>query len=299
METIFLNVNNIVEGSNNSRLNYKFANQLLLKNHNKIALKSINMYYSWFNINESLYQNNSFQYKWWDENGELTQIFDVVIPDGNYSIATLNEFLRKVMFTNKHYLTILNTSTNEIDNVFFIELTDNETYYKFQINLGYMPDAGSYSTLFGYSQPVGVNWMIPDIGSTPQIIIQSTNNFQKLIGFSPGTYPSTIKNSSERILGNLIPQIDPVSTVLMTCNLVTNSYTYPDNLLYSFVNTSAFGASLRSEPSILSFSNINAGSYTSCSIQFFDQENRPMQILDPQMTITLILDLTNEIEDEK
>jgi hypothetical protein len=300
METIFLNVNNIIEGSKNSRLNYKFANQLILKKNCKIALKSLNMYYSWFNINSNLYQNNTFQYKWWDENGDLTVVVDVVIPDGNYSVSTLNEYLRKVMYSNKHYLKLEKTgSPGEFDDVYFIELTDNETFYKFQVNLGYMPDSTSYNTIYGYTQPTGATWSLPDTGSPPQIIFPSSNNFYKLLGFTPNTYPLTVTNSSVRLLGDIVPQIDPVSTILMTCNMVTNEYTVPDNLLYSFVNTSAFGSSLRSEPSILSFSNVNAGSYTGCQIQFYDQDYRPMEILDPQMTITLILDLTNSIEDEK
>ena len=89
---IILNKNNI-NNNFNSELRYEFNKPHTFQKGDTIAVSHINLFYSWFNITK-VYNNNKFQYVWWDINGELTDIIDVVIPDGYYSINTLNEFLQ-------------------------------------------------------------------------------------------------------------------------------------------------------------------------------------------------------------
>ena len=58
MIVIVLNQNNLVPDGQNNKLVYKFPNSVLFKN-NSIAVSSVSMYYSWFNIS-SIYNNNKF-----------------------------------------------------------------------------------------------------------------------------------------------------------------------------------------------------------------------------------------------
>jgi len=63
MRTIVLNQTNIVNLNNgNNQLVYKFPNSVLFSG-TSIAVSSVSMYYSWFNISTSL-QNNNFSYTW-------------------------------------------------------------------------------------------------------------------------------------------------------------------------------------------------------------------------------------------
>jgi len=51
--TIVLNQNNLINNENNTFV-YKFPNSVQFPNH-QIAVQSISMYYSWTNINTSIY----------------------------------------------------------------------------------------------------------------------------------------------------------------------------------------------------------------------------------------------------
>ena len=60
MRTLILNSSNIVPGTNNSILSYEFVGGgITLKKGQKLALASLQMYYSTFNIT-ALNKNNSF-----------------------------------------------------------------------------------------------------------------------------------------------------------------------------------------------------------------------------------------------
>jgi hypothetical protein len=305
METVFLNSNNIVANSQNSVLSFNFSSNVTFGKNTKIALKSVDMYYSWFNVSKN-YNNNTFQYKWWNSEGILDDIFTVVIPDGNYSIDLINEALQNEMVKNKHYVTDSSSGTNSA--VYFLELIANSTMYKFQMNCYYMPSLDEMNNGYkDYVKPVGATWSYPkdpnntydvinfpesapDSGSTPQVIIMN-NEFSKLIGFKSGTYPSTLKTTKSSNIGELIPEIDPVSTMLVTCNLVNQKYAYPKNLLYGFSNNATqFGGVISFEVNQYSWCNVSSGVYKNISIQIYDQNYNSLNILDPQMTIALIID---------
>jgi hypothetical protein len=286
METVFFNNSNIVNRANN-QLVYRFTNTTKFKNA-KIALKSISMYYSWFNISED-YSNNQFQYTWFDNTGVLNQTITVHIPSGSYSIETLNEYFQSQMIANGHYVT--RTVNSQVSNIYFFELVSNSTFYKFQINSYPMPTSVQNDATYQYTKPVGATWIYPAVATTPQIIIQTTNNFKTLLGFLPGSYPPVVQQTKYDVLGQEVPQIDPVSSLLLTCSLVNQRYSYPNTILYSFVNNaSSFGSTLTSEPNALSWARIADGSYNEISLSIIDQSFNNISILDPMMVIALLID---------
>ena len=69
--TITLTANNIINqsGTNqNNLLRYSFPTTAVFDNH-EIALTAVSIYYAWFNIDKSLYNNNTFYYYWLYEEG--------------------------------------------------------------------------------------------------------------------------------------------------------------------------------------------------------------------------------------
>jgi hypothetical protein len=285
MNTIFLNASNITN-IDNTQLTYNFPTTTQFKAGTVVAIQAINMFYSWFNINASLYNNHQFTYKWWDASGLLTETFTVTIDDGNYSIDTLNEALQNKLFLNKHYVT--KTVSGTTNTLYFIEFISNDTKYKYQLNSYYMPTAAENTSGYQYVKPVGATWNFPVTGSTTQLTILN-NNFSKLIGFSPGTYPVAVDNKKNSIVGDIIPQIDPVSSVLMSCTLVGSKYSFPETILYSFTHSEPFGGLININPPQYSWANVKSGQYTSFTITFYDQNFSRMQILDPQMVIALVI----------
>lgn len=277
---ILLNSSNVVAGSDNSKYEYKFPVPKLM-NNSSIALHSLQLYYSWFNINAALYNNNTFVYKWWNSNRVLKN-FTVTIPDGFYTIETLNLYVQSEFLKNGHYL----YDTIEKKNIFYIEFISNATYYSIQLNILPMYATGTKPSHITKQN----TWALPDNQETPIVIIPSTGNFKDLLGFTPASYPPTTQNTLYQHLSDYTPQLSPVSSVIMRCNLVQNDYALPNDVLYSFTSgTAGFGDIINEKPNELYFSKIPNGSFNSIQISFYDQNFNSMHILDPQLLITLLI----------
>ena len=278
---IILNSSNVVEDTGNSIYRYTFKNgDVNFTDTDKIAISSINIYNSWYNIHQAYYNNANFQYVWFDASGNLTDVRQVTIPDGYYNVKTLNEFLHSKLYANQHYLT--NTETGKV--VYHFELIDNATYYSIQLNVYPMT-----SDISGYALPSGSTWILPSTAATPQFTVQD-NGFKNIIGFTPGSYPTTPTSINQSFLSNFTPVIEPVASLNILCNLVNNSLSYPNNLISSFTaNNTAFGAMIDVQPSTLLYMNINSGLYSYLEIQLLDQNFRRVPILDSQVNFTISL----------
>jgi len=189
MRTLIVNSSNVVANTNNSVFKYNFpAGNVEFMKGQKLALGSIQMYYSTFNITAAQ-GNNSVSYVWVDGR-EIT----ITIPDGFYEIATLNDFLHFVMVQQGHYL--LDSAGNYY---YFITLVVNSSTYQidvncFPISLATYPVAtysiGTYtaSTITTSSPTTPVLWSRPTSPITPMFRVLATN-FRNIVGFQAGYYP--------------------------------------------------------------------------------------------------------------
>ena len=282
MPTIILNNTNIVNSGNN-KLVYKFQGGGVNFRNNDIALANISLYYSWYNINASLYKNNTFQYKWVDGTTH-----SVNIPDGYYSISSLNAYLESVMVNNTHYL--IDIASGNF--VYYIQLESNETFYAIQLNEYTSPLPATIGVTYNY--PVGATWTLPVSSTTPQLIILpfTTSTFGNLIGFSAGSYPSTFPYTSGTYsaISNITPELQPISAVIITCSLITNPFSTNSKTLYSFgVPATQFGQQIIVQPPEFTFNRITDGWYNEFSMEILDQNGNPIQLKDPQMTILLTI----------
>jgi hypothetical protein len=278
---ILINSSNVVTNSNNSKYEYYFPTPKTM-NNGSIALHSLQMYYSWFNINATLYNNHKFKYKWWNSNGDLVDTFTVTIPDGFYTITTLNLFFQSVLLKNLHYL----YDTISKQNIFFLEFVENSTYYSIQLNTVPMYKSGSV--------PVDITkagtWNYPTNKETPVVSILSTGNFKDLIGFNSGSYPETLKSSLYQKLSDYTPQLSPVSSVIVRCNLVSNDSAIPNDVLYSFSSGSTvWGGIIDVKPNSIYFNHIPSGMYSKLTLTFYDQNHRNIHIKDSQLLMTLLI----------
>jgi hypothetical protein len=282
MNSIILTENNIEPFTNNSKLRYTFRGEAEFKN-SSIALSSIHIYYSWFNINSSKYNNNTFAYMWFDLSGNLTVRHEVYIPDGFYSVKTLNEYFQSIMRKNGHYL--LDNSTGKYG--YFLELTTNSTYYAIELNIYAMMTSASASTNYTKGS---ATWDFPGVPTTPQIIIGSSN-FKTLIGFNEGSYPTiTMLGNTEVFLSSYAPRMNPVSSIFVKCSLCYNKYSDPDNILHCFTSGDVeFGGMISIQPPTQTFVKIRDQSTYDFTIEFLDQDLKQIDIKDPQMTIVLSL----------
>ena len=271
MKTIILNSTNLVVGDN-SRYNYTFPVSATFDKDDEIAVSSINIYYSWFNISSSL-GNNTFSYTW--PVGAIT--INITIPDGFYTANTLNSYLQSVMITNNHYL--INGSGNY---VYYIEFVENSSSYSIQFNSYPIPTA----LPAGWSAPAG--WPgYPAIASTPQITIPSTN-IRYILGFNAGTYPTVVQATNYSKISDFTPQFSPVQSVLVSCSLVNNSLAVPSNILFSFAPTdTTFGSIISPAITYPIWNEITPGTYPNFQVQFLDQSYQALPIRDTNLVLCL------------
>lgn len=294
MKTLILNSSNIISNSNNSIFEYKFpAGSVRIKQGQKLALASIQMYYSNFNIT-SKYNNNSFSYVWIDNT-----TVNVNIPDSFLDIDGINNYLKYTMVQNGHYYL-----DSFGDYVFLIKITINPSIYKAEIQT--IPTSSTIATSNNWTIPTGTflssSWVNPNNSITPELIISSSNNFGLLLGFNGGSYPNatitgTIPNqtqspsytSTQVFNSSITPQITPLSSFVITCSLINNGYSIPNNLLYSFSPIGNFGEQFTISPNQYSFIDTQAGQYDSFRLQILDQNFRNVELNDPVITILLVI----------
>ena len=285
---IILNRLNI-QNEDNNKLTYKFPSNVTFKKDDTIALNHFSIYFSWFNIS-SKYNNNFFQYKWWYNTATLVT-FDILIPNGYYSVTDLFEFIMSVMVKNNHYL-----KTTSGDNVYFLELITNPVYYSLEFRISSLAEVITlngveYNITTSTDVWIAGDWLPPTQFECPQIIIPSNNNFGELIGFSEGRVISQdtstdIINKQFSFLNTQVPNMEPSSSFIVTCSLVDNDLGVPNNILHSFTvpNNTSFG-DLNSPISDITYSCIKPGSYANLEIAIYDQNFDPLIIIDSNMLL--------------
>ena len=277
-------INNI----KNSRLTYHFNKTVDFDEGDTLAVSHLSMYYSWFNITKEN-NNNNFYYKWWDMSGNLTVLEEVLIDDGYYSVGALYEYLQRYMVSKGHYLETLDGQF-----MYFIELLTNSTYYNITVRLNSVSNMFDFGTgeapITNYVKNP-TTWAFPTTYETPEFIIPSNNNFGKLVGFNPQTIYKNFDGSPYQgkfDFGNdITPQMEPSSSFIITCNLINNELSNPNNVLYSFtLSQTAFGEQINPKNDLV-YSKIKKGSYNSIELVIYDQNFKEMNIKDPEMLIVL------------
>ena len=269
---IILNSTNAVSGDASSYV-YKFPRGSINLKNASIAISQINMFYSWNNIDKPAYNNSEFQIIFPDGTVPTFTEYSITIPNGNYDIVALNQFLQGWFIQHNKYL--IDSSGNY---VYYMELLANQSTYTIQLITYPIPT----SLPSGWSVPSGGFSFPVQANQKPTLVVASNNNFGKLIGFSPGGYFDHISD--------ITPQMSPVSSVLVTCSMINNKFTNPNNVLFSFVSGSTeFGHMLSIQNQDLTYANIDNGVYTEVTIKFIDNEFRRLNIKDTNLIIYLIV----------
>ena len=272
---VILNQTNLLtNNSANNIYSYKFPGSASFKGA-KVAISSIQMYYSWQNIN-STYGNNTLSIIF--PTAATTATVSITIPNGSYSVTDLNAYLQSVMITNGYYL--VDGSGNYI---YYIELVENATAYSIQLNCYPVP-----TTLpTGYTNPGG--WVLPTTAYTPQLVVPNTA-ITSILGFATGTFPPAHQTTTYSKLSTTVPQLSPVSSVIVGCNLVNNKLANPRNVIYSFSpNGTTYGSQIVSNAYQYSWVDVQDGTFGSIDITFYDQNFGALQILDTNIVIFLLI----------
>ncbi|EGZ15079.1 hypothetical protein PHYSODRAFT_506586 [Phytophthora sojae] len=281
---IILSSQHIVSNGYNNTLRYEFPGSSVNFTNSELAIHSINMYNSQFNIDASAYGNNSFKLSM--PTGNTYSTVQIRLPSGYYSYSAINSAMQSAMISAGAYLI-----SADGDNVFYANISENPTYYSCQVDLSPVPTSlpagwsrppsGLYSS-GGTGLPLGFSYV-------PKLVIDN-EEFGKIIGFPLGTTPSQSLYTLQSVLSPIPPQINPVSSYQMQCSLVSNPFCIPDDILTTF-NTAGttIGQLVSYQPNEFCWVDVPNGSYASITLTIVDQEGRFAKLNDTNMLISLIV----------
>jgi hypothetical protein len=295
MRTLVLNSSNLVLDGQNNKLIYNFPNSVLFKD-SYIAVSSISMYYSWFNISSQL-ANNTFTYTW--VAAAVTTTYTVTIPDGIYEVSTLNAYLQYTFLANGHYLV---SSTGQ--NVYYAEFLVNTARYAVQLNTYLFPT----SLPTGYTNPAALtfptNTFNPSVTipialgtllgfSSGVITNQNTSN-----GYTPPTSNYISKNASGTLsyISTSSPNLQPNSSLLFTSTCVDNPYSSPSSIIYSLSPNVGIGKIISEKPPSFMWNKLINGTYNQLRVSILGTNLNPIQLNDPSITIMLVIAQADEVK---
>ncbi|KAF0707978.1 hypothetical protein As57867_006467, partial [Aphanomyces stellatus] len=192
----------IVANGYNNVLRYNINNSSVNFSGMEVALSSIQMYNSQFNVNANLYNNNTFSVIM--PTGATTVQYDFTLANGYYSYADITNVIQLRMVQQGSYL--VDATGN---NVYYIKIQTNATYYSASIDVAPVP----ITLPPGFTRPTTGLYSsggsgLPTTGYTPQIIMST--GFGSLLGFNASTVPATQVTTAQSFLSTKVPQINPV-----------------------------------------------------------------------------------------
>jgi len=282
--TLILNSTNKI---NDNTYQYRLPNNITLSKNDKIGLESLSIYNSFFNI-EASRGNNTISLIW---NANTTVQYDWVIPDGNYSLDQLNLWLQSKMAYNNLYLI-----NSDGDIVYYVEFLIEATKYAISLTCFPLPTSANATTL-GYVKPSGATWNFPVSDKTTQITLST--GLGKLLGFTPSTYPNSIQSTTQVFYSDSAPQLSPVNSIIICCNLLNNSLAIPNNILSSMPLIKNFGELMNYQFDSPTLINVAPSSYSTITIGFFDQLYQKLYIRDQDVIIRIIIEINEEQEKKK
>jgi hypothetical protein len=303
MFVLVLNQSNLIQDGQNNKLLYKFPNSVNLTNK-YIAVSSVTMYYSWFNISAAQ-GNNTFSYTW--TAGATTYTYNIVIPDGIYEVTTINNICQFTMIANGTYW------SDGTFNYYPFDIILNPSRYAVQLNTYYIPTTAPTNTTVlpapinpATGNPIAGNvW--PTTAQNP--IVTFPSNFNALVGYSAGfasnanlnnafvpttptlstNYVTKSSTSTLSYLSNLAPQLQPNSSIYLSLSNINNPYSQPSSIIYSIAPSALPGTIIQDRPPNFMWTKLIDGTYNQLLLTFLGTDLQPLIIQDPSMTILLTI----------
>lgn len=271
---LVLNQQNSVANTGNSVYSYQFLSGNFTVKNSEMCLSQATIPYSFFNVN-NVY-GNTITFTWFS-GSPIT----ITLPTGFYSISDINQYLENYFILNNYYL-INNTGQN----VYFVNLFSNATYYANQLIIQTIPTSAQ-ATSYGYTAPSGWGGY-PSVATAPTISFALSGSISSLTGFTTGiNYGGGTSNVSQ--LSQNVPLGSFVNSIVVRSNLVRNYVGTPTDILDSFPINSTFGSNINYTPSFQKWVDISDGTYSSFTISLFNEQLQPIVAQDNRSLLTLLI----------
>ena len=213
--------------------------------------------------------------------------FTCIIPDGFYTVNTLNLFLQKFMMDNRIHS--VDASQN---NIFYLSMAPNATVYGNQIILKAIPT----TLASGVTSPTGTSPSFPGLptgtAKTPYIEILN-NQFTRFLGFTAGNYGLSA-TTDQSFVSNITPKGSTVNNLILKCSIVNNNTTNQSDIIDVFsigaaTGGATFGQNLNYKNDIEKWVRITPGTYNSIIITIVDENMQDIAILDNNLLINFLI----------
>jgi hypothetical protein len=106
--------------------------------------------------------------------------------------------------------------------------------------------------------------------------------------FTPTTNISKIQSlGTLSVVSNASPDIQPNSSVLITCSSVDNPYASPSSVIYTLTPNVSAGEIITEKPPAFMWNKLIGGTYNQIRIGLLGNDLSPLQLRDPAMTFVL------------
>lgn len=273
----------VVQNGLNNTYRYSFNGSAVNFMNNEIAIQSISMYNSQFNVDSAAFGNNTF--KLIVPTADTTSTITVSLADGYYDYSDINREIQGALIAAGAYLI-----DNNDDNVFYIQLVENSIYYASQIDFSPTPTtlpSGWSAPSSGLYSSTGTG--LPTTTLTPRIVIDNAA-FGSLLGLTAGTYPAVASTTATYKLSNITPQIHPSSSYVIRCDAIDNKFVPSGDIIAAFNRAGAArGGIIKYEPAESIWCSTINGPRSTLSISIYDQNERPVHFRDESVAIYLII----------
>ncbi len=175
--------------------------------------------------------------------------------------------------------------------VYYVNLSVNTSYYSNQFVFSLVP-----TTLpAGYTQPPTGFWSatggngLPTVSTSPYVVFPASNSVGSVLGFSAGTYPTAPYTTNQSSLSNITPVGSTVNGIVMRCNIVDNNIVMPSDILDACPINATFGSNITYNPTFPKWIAVKDGTYNSLTITFQDQNLNTINIIDPNLLLSLLI----------
>lgn len=265
------------------------------------SVETLFIYYAWNNISVQL---NNNQYRLTIPTA-TPQTLTITIPDGIYEVETINAALQYWFQQNGFYL----QNPVTLEYFYFAAFVVNPTTYKVDFITTALPSAvgsldtacnpklGNYVGLgdvaaTGSNINVGSgfhnNWPTTS-NQVIQLTTLSSNTFSSIIGFPAGTYPAspTISGTVLTTESTQVPNVNPINSVQCRVSCIHNKFSPNSQVLHTFSNgQTRIGAQIDASPKYYK-SRPCIGIHNQITFSLFDQNGRPLGLIDPNVDIQL------------
>jgi len=132
---------------------------------------------------------------------------------------------------------------------------------------------------------------LPAVSYTPQVIFPSSGGINSILGFASNTtIPATQQTSTQAFTSTSTPNLTPINSLIVFCNLVNNKYSQNNQVIFGFTPNTTFGSNIVVQNNLAdSYIDVFEGYYSYIELEFRDQNLNPIQMRDPNLCILMLL----------